>query len=124
MSDPDQPGEDFDEDVLGDEDYPPDRYLGAESDGVTAAEEEGGESFWHRDRATEPEAWEDRPADDRDELDELVAEDDEDVGLPDDEPDLVARDAGSDPTERESASDRVPPPAEDTALHLDDDEEE
>ncbi len=141
MSDPDQPGEDVDDDVLGDEDYPPDRPLGAESDGVTAVEEEGGESFYHRDRATEPEVWErddDRDADDRDELGgigELIG--DQDVGLPDDEPDLVASATGAgpgprdpddvfsgDPTIRDVATEHAPRPAEEAAVHLDEEEDE
>jgi len=137
MSDPDQPGEDFDDEVLGDEEYPPDRPLGVEADGITQVEEEGGESFYHRDLETEPEVWEEDDVDDEDEVGELIG--DAEVGEVDDEADLVAAAAGDDEdlgplapddgfsgdeTTRDVATERVPRPAEEAAVHLDEDDGE
>ena len=132
--DPDQSGEDFDDELLGDE-YPPDDPLAADDEGVTALEELGGESFAERDERTEPEVWE-RPGDDEqpDTVVELVGDD---AGVPDDEKDLVGERVGTeqddargplapddefsgDETTRDVATERVTPPAEDSAVHIDD----
>ena len=127
--DPDQPGEELDESTE-DIEYPPDRPLGSTDWGTTALEEESGEDFYHRDKRTEPEVWEQRPASpddpielvgDAGELDveeELVAdayEEDADIGplAPDDE-------VSGDPTTRDTVDDRVPPSAEESAIHVDD----
>ena len=125
--DPNQPGEELDESTDGIE-FPPDRPLGSTAWGTTALEEEAGEDFYHRDKRTEPEVWERRPPspDDPVELvgdageldieDELVAEavhDDADIGplAPDDE-------FSGDETTRDTVDDRVPPSAEESAIHL------
>jgi hypothetical protein len=132
--DPDQSGEDFDDELLGDE-YPPDNPLAVDDEGVTALEELGGESFAERDERTEPEVWE-PPGDDEqpDTVVELVGDD---AGVPDDEKDLVGERVGTeqddargplapddefsgDETTRDVATERVTPPAEDAAVHIDD----
>ena len=127
--DPDQPGEELDESTE-DIEYPPDRPLGSTDWGTTALEEEGGEDFYHRDKRTEPEVWEQRPTapddpielvGDAGELDveeELVAdayEEDAEIGplAPDDE-------FSGDATTRDTVDDRVPPSAEESAVHVDD----
>jgi hypothetical protein len=112
MTDPDQAGEELDESV-GDE-FPPDRAPRLDDDG-----------------GTEPEVWE-RAAEDDGGV-ELVG--DLDVGVVDDEDELVGdvvdedRDLGAlapddefsgDETTRDVASERVPTPAEDAAVHIDD----
>jgi hypothetical protein len=118
MSDPDQPGEELDE-AVGDEDYPPNRQWGRDD----------------LDARTEPEVWERDRADDEDVAEvELLADD---AGVPDEEDQLVAeaavndeRDAGpradddeftGDETTRDFATEHVPPPAEETAVHIDED---
>jgi len=112
MSDSDQPGEDFDTDVVGAE-YPPDESLGVD--------ELAGRPRPDRARL-EPEVWE-RPehsdADDRmvvlDEEGALVGEDG--FGpLADD--DLFS----GDETTRDYPGENLPSAAEDAAVHLDDDE--
>jgi hypothetical protein len=132
--DPDQSGEDFDDELLADE-FPPDDPLAADDEGVTGVEQLGGESFAERDERTEPEVWE-RPGDDAppDPVVELVGDD---AGVPDDEKDLVGERAGSeqddergplapddefsgDETTRDVATERVTAPAEDAAVHVDD----
>jgi hypothetical protein len=132
--DPDQTGEALDDEVLGGE-YPPDEPLGADDEGVTELEELGGESFAERDERTEPEVWE-RPAGDEgpDAGVELVGDD---AGVADDEADLVGERVGTeledeeeplapddefsgDETTRDVATERVTPPAEDVAVHVDD----
>ena len=130
-NDPDQPGEELDEAVEGIE-YPPDRPLGATDRGVTGVEQLGGESFDERDRRTEPEVWEQRPPRPEDSV-ALVG--DADVGAVDDESELVGeaveedRPPGplapddeftGDETTRDTVDDRVPPPAEESAVHLSD----
>jgi hypothetical protein len=133
MVDPDQPGEDFDDELLADE-FPPDEPLAAEDEGVTWAEELGGESFAERDERTEPEVWEE-PADQEDVSKPDVVLVGDDVGLPDTEEDLVGgpeiedEDRGplapddefsGDETTRDVAAERVAPPAEDAAVHIED----
>ncbi|HKA83380.1 MAG TPA: hypothetical protein VKD21_05940 [Acidimicrobiales bacterium] len=132
--DPDQTGEAFDDELLADE-YPPDEPLGADDEGVTELEELGGESFAERDERTEPEVWE-RPAgaEGQDPGVELVGDD---AGVADDEADLVGERVGTeegdeqgplapddefsgDETTRDVVTERVPPPAEDAAVHVDD----
>ena len=132
--DPDQTGEALDDELLGDE-YPPDEPLGADDEGVTELEELGGESFAERDERTEPAVGE-RPAGDEgsDAGVELVGDD---AGVADDEPDLVGERVGTeleaeeaplapddefsgDETTRDVATERVTPPAEDAAVHVDD----
>jgi hypothetical protein len=142
MVDQDQPGEDFDDELLPGE-YPPDEPLAAEDEGVTGVEQLGGESFIEREERTEPEVWEGREgregeAGARDDSGvELVADD---AGVPDDEKDLVAERAGSgaedeqqprspdddfsgDETTRDVATEGTTPAAEDAAVHLVDEEE-
>lgn len=134
MSDPDQPGEDFDDELLAGE-FPPDEPLAVEDEGVTELEELGGESFEERDARTRPEAWERDEAADEDDDDvegiELVGDD---AGLPDEEDELVGEavdDGGAGPlapddeftgdeTTRDVASERAPDAAEDAAVHIED----
>lgn len=133
-TDPDQAGEELDEAVEGIE-YPPDRPLGATDRGVTGVEQLGGESFDERDRRTEPEVWEQRPPRPDDSV-ELVG--DADVGAVDDEPELVGdaveedRERGplapddeftGDETTRDYPTERQARPAEETALHVEDDDD-
>lgn len=128
--DPDQPGEELDESAG--EDYPPDRPRGSTDWGTTALEEEAGEDFYHRDKRTEPEVWERRPTPPDDPV-ELVG----DAGEPDVEEELVAdayeedADLGplapddefsGDETTRDTVDDRVPRSAEESAIHVEDDE--
>jgi hypothetical protein len=135
MVDPDQRGEDFDDELLADE-FPPDEPLAVEDEGVTGVEQLGGESVAERDERTEPEVWERQP-DDTDEAGadagiELSADD---AGVPDTEKDLVGEradadddqgplapddDFSGDETTRDVATERVSPPAEDAAVHVDD----
>jgi hypothetical protein len=132
MTDPDQPGEDFDEELLeGGGDYPPDRPLGVDDDDEV-------ESVAEREARTEPDVWEERrPSDEDDEDDEepeveLVGDD---AGVPDEEDELVGEgvptgselgpldpddEFSGDETTRDVATELVPPPAEETAIHLDD----
>jgi hypothetical protein len=132
--DPDQSGEDFDDELLGGE-YPPEEPLAVDDEGVTGVEQLGGESFAGRDERTEPEAWE-RPvgAEGTDTGVELAGDD---AGVPDTEKDLVGERVGAagdddrgplapddefsgDETTRDVATERVTPPAEDAAVHVDD----
>ena len=132
--DPDQTGEALDDELLGDE-YPPDEPLGADDEGVTELEELGGESFAERDERTEPEVWERSAGEEgSDSGVELVGDD---AGVADDEADLVGERVGTEPedeegplapddefsgdeTTRDVATERVTPPAEDAAVHVDD----
>ena len=126
--DRDQSGE-----LLADE-YPPDDPLAVDDEGVTALEELGGESFAERDERTEPEVWEPGIDEQPDTGVELVGDD---AGVPDDEKDLVGERVGTqqddergplapddefsgDETTRDVATERVTPPAEDAAVHVDD----
>ncbi|HEY6415253.1 MAG TPA: hypothetical protein VIX41_03410 [Acidimicrobiales bacterium] len=132
--DPDQTGEDFDDELLAGE-FPPDDPLAVDDEGVTELEELGGESFAEREERTEPEVWE-RSGDD-DEGDAVVELVGDDAGVPDEEADLVGERVGTerddergplapddefsgDETTRDVATERVPPPAEDAAIHVDD----
>jgi hypothetical protein len=132
MSDPDQEiAETFDDELLSDE-YPPEEPLGVDEEGTTTLEELGGESVAERDERTEPEVWEQEtalPAESGPEI-----EGDADQGVVDDEEDLVApplfgEDLGAldpddefsgDETTRDVATERVPGPAENAAVRLDD----
>jgi hypothetical protein len=111
VSDPDQPGEDFDEDVVG-VDLPPDESLGVDE---LAGRPRRDEARW------EPETWERPDPSDADDRWVLLDEEgaptgDEDVGaLADD--DLFT----GDETTRDYPDENVPPAAEDTAVHLDED---
>ncbi len=114
-SDPDQPGEELDESV-GDE-YPPDR--------APRLDDTGGYV---------PEVWEDDEAPVDDEV-ELAG--DADVGAVDDESELVGVDVlddktgpldpsdefSGDETTRDYPTEREPRPAEETALHVEDDDD-
>jgi hypothetical protein len=132
--DPDQSGEDFDDELLGDE-FPPDEPLAVDDQGVTGVEELGGESFAERDERTEPDVWE-RP-DEAGQADAGVELVGDDAGVPDDEKDLVGERVGTeqdddrgalapddefsgDETTGDVATERVAPPAEDAAVHVDD----
>ena len=139
MSDPDQPGEDFDDELLAG-DYPPDEPLGVEEDGVTELEELGGESFAERDERTRPEEWEladetgPGPATGVDLIDDDVELSADDAGEPPDEG-LVGQPVGGledlgplapddefsgDETTRDVVTERTPPPAEVAAVHIED----
>lgn len=139
MSDPDQPGEDFDDELLAG-DYPPDEPLGVEEDGVTELEELGGESFAERDERTRPEEWEladetgPGPATGVDLIDDDVELGKDDAGEPPDEG-LVGQPVGGledlgplapddefsgDETTRDVVTERTPPPAEVAAVHIED----
>jgi hypothetical protein len=130
MTDPDQPGEDFDEELLeGGGDYPPDRPLGLDDDDADL------DSVAGREARTEPEVWEEgRPSDEDDEEPEVELVGD-DAGVPDEEDELVGEGAptgselgpldpddefSGDETTRDVATELVPPPAEETAIHVDD----
>ena len=114
MSDPDQPGEELDE-AVGDEEFPPTRPPQLDDDG-----------------GTEPEVWEREGTTDAEGV-ELAG--DPDVGVPDDEAELVGtsvddgRDTGplapddefsGDETTRDVATEGAPTPAEDDAVHIED----
>ena len=134
MVDPDQSGEDFDDELLADE-FPPDEPLAVEDEGITGVEQLGGESVAERDERTEPEVWERQAGDTgADAGTELSADA---AGVPDTEKDLVGERADSDAdddqgplapdddfsgdeTTRDVATERVSPPAEDAAVHVDD----
>jgi hypothetical protein len=127
MTDPDQPGEALDDEVIeGFDEYPPDEPLGLDDD--------SGESLAEREARTEPDVWEERrPSDEDDEEPEVELV--EDAGLPDAEDELVGegvptdREIGplapddefsGDETTRDVATEHVAPPAEEAAVHLDD----
>jgi hypothetical protein len=129
MTDPDQPGEDFDEELLeGGGDYPPDRPLGLDDDDEV-------DSVAEREARTEPDVWEERrPSDEDDEEPEVELVGD-DAGLPDEEDELVGEgvptgneigplapddEFSGDETTRDVATEHVAPPAEEVAIHLDD----
>lgn len=128
--DVDQEGEELDENLTSD--YPPDRPLGLYDEEATGLSAPGGDDGGDLDD-TEPEAWE--VADAPEGGDRPVLEGDLDVGLADDEKDLVAppleRDATGplseddevtgDETRRDYATEHVPPPAEEAAVRYDDD---
>jgi hypothetical protein len=113
MSDPDQRSEELDE-AVGDE-FPPDRPVRLDDDG-----------------GTEPDVWEEgaAPADEG-----VTLAGDADIGAADDEAELVGRLAGDrdhgplaaddeftgDETTRDVATERVPAPAEEAAVHIVDD---
>jgi hypothetical protein len=136
MSDSDQPGEDFDDDLLAGE-YPPDEPLVVKDEGVTEVEQLGGESFGKRDERTLPETW-DEAAGQADSNGPPGVEllDDADGGLPDDG-ELLGERAGppddlgplapddgfsGDETTRDVVTERIPQSAEDAAVHIDDEE--
>ncbi|HEX8804005.1 MAG TPA: hypothetical protein VF743_07420 [Acidimicrobiales bacterium] len=131
-TDPDQPGEAFDDDLLDGQEFPPDRPLAVDKPGVTEQEERAGETVEERDRHTEPEVWErplqaDTPPPVLEDLDDPAG----DAPTVDDEKDLVAPpvpqdDVGpladgdaftGDETTRDVANELVPPPAEEAAVH-------
>jgi hypothetical protein len=100
---------DYSGDAVGDDllDYPPDRYQGVNTVGVTAVEEDSGESFAERTWREEPE--DERPPPRRSDVGQLV--DPDDVGEYDDEEELVA--------EEETGEGLSP---EESAMHLEPDE--
>jgi len=95
---------DFNGDAVGDDlrDYPPDRFQGVNTVGVTAIEEDSGESFAERTWREEPE---DQPSPQHSDVGQLVDRDD--VGEWDDEEELVA--------DEEPGDGRSP---EEQAMHL------
>jgi hypothetical protein len=133
MADSDQQtAEGLDDEKLSDE-YPPDKPLAVEDQGVTGVEQLGGESVADRDDRTEPEVWEQAtppPA-----ATGPVLEGEPEPGAVDDEKDLVAppqpgEDPGSldpddeftgDETTRDVATERSPAAAEDAAVRVQDD---
>jgi len=98
---------DYSGDDVGDDlrNYPPDRYQGVNTVGVTAVEEDSGESFAERTWREEPEDYE-PPR--RSDVGQLV--DPDDVGELDDEEELVAE---------EEPGDGLSP--EEAAMHLEED---
>ena len=97
MSDPQDTAEAFDSDVIDDDDdyagddlpsFPPDRPLGVNTVGVTAVEEDAGESFAERTLRELPEDLPDIDADD--ELLEVGQLVDPSATTFDDEPELIA----------------------------------
>lgn len=131
MTDPDQDiAEALDEDELSEE-FPPEQPLAAQDQGVTGLEQLGGESVADRDARTEPDVWERRQAPSER---GPVLEGDPEPGAVDEEKDLVAPpvphdesgvlspDDGfsGDETTRDFAAERVPSPAEEAAVRLDD----
>jgi hypothetical protein len=127
MSDIDQSGEELDENLTSE--YPPERPTAVFDEGVTGLEQLGGESVAERDARIEPEVWERSATDDPG---GPVLEGDADVGVVDDEADLVGTagelvDRGSlsdddqvtgDETTRDYGTERVPLDAEDAAVHI------
>jgi hypothetical protein len=111
MSDPDQPGEDFDSDVVG-VDNPPDESLGVDELAGRSRSDEA---------RREPEVWE-RP-DPSDADDRVVVLDDEGAPTGDVDVGPLAPDDlfTGDETTRDYPGERVPPPAEDAAIHIDED---
>ena len=101
--------DDFTGDQVGEDlpDYPPDRPYGVNTVGVTAVEEDAGESFAER---TYREVPEDQPRADRSEVGQLVEPDASDW---DDEEELIA--------EEEPGDGRSP---EEAAMHLEPEDEE
>jgi hypothetical protein len=128
ISDDDR-SEALDTDKLSDE-YRPDVLLASDDYGVTGAEQRYDEPLDERVRREQPEASEPDAADGRSER--VVQPVDQ--GGPDEEEDLVAvavedpdvRDrppddeVSGDETTRDVATERVPPPAEEVALHVED----
>jgi hypothetical protein len=118
-----------DTDKLSDE-YPPDELLASDDYGVTGAEQRYDEPLDERVRREQPEATEPDAADGRSER--VVQPVDQDG--PDEEEDLVAAaiedpdvrdrppddEVTGDETTRDAATERVPPPAEEVALHIED----
>ena len=125
MADAQDRAEVLDDDVLGDE-FPPDEPLAVDDYGVTGGESRHPEPLDERVRRDEP----DVPARDRDAAPLVQPVVDEDEAVYDGEKDLVAdavidadAEAPGSRTVNETAlaADRVPPPAEEVAMHLDDD---
>jgi hypothetical protein len=100
---------DYSGDAVGDDllDYPPDRYQGVNTVGVTAVEEDSGESFAERTWREEPEGY--RPPQHSD-VGQLVDPDD-DLAEWDDDEELVAE---------EEPGEGLSP--EESAMHLEPDE--
>jgi hypothetical protein len=98
---------DYTGDAVGEDlrDYPPDRYQGVNTVGVTAVEEDSGESFAERTWREEPEDYRPPPHSD---VGQLV--DPDDLGELDDEEELVAE---------EESGDGLSP--EEAAMHLEED---
>ena len=122
----------LDDDELSGE-YPPERPLGVDDEGVTGLEQLGGESVAGRDDRTEPEVWERDRAPASETGPQLEGE--PEPGTVDDEKDLVAPpypqedhgpldegdDFTGDETTRDVATERSPEAAEDAAVRIDDD---
>lgn len=127
MSDPEQPGEGFDEELL-EEEYPPEQPMAVDDQGITGAEQLGGESVADREERTEPEVWQRRQdarrAGRSTVTEEAAQPSDEDIEVmipveeetrtdplaPDDE-------ATGDETTRGYATEGQPEPAEEAAVH-------
>jgi hypothetical protein len=127
ISDDDR-SEAVDTDKLSDE-YPPDELLASDDYGVTGAEQRFDEPLDERVRRERPEASGPDAADARSERvvqpvdqggpdeEDLVAEAVEDPDVRDRPPD---DEVTGDETTRDVATERVPPPAEEVALHVED----
>lgn len=140
MSDPDdtadlddreQPAEDLDEERLHD-DFPPEEPLAADDRGITGVEELGGESMAEREERREPETWERRPEEDSPGSATVVEEVGEPAGPVTKEGTMpVEEETPTDPlppddeltgdeTTRDVAPERDPEPAEEAAVHPED----
>jgi hypothetical protein len=129
--DVDQEGEELDENLTPE--YPPDRPLGLYDEEATGLSAPGGDDGTDLDD-TEPDVWE-RPEDEEAGEEPPVLEGESDVDAIDDEKDLVATpleqeqvgplseddQVTGDETRRDVATERVPRPAEEDAVRLDED---
>ncbi len=108
MSDPQDRAEALDQDQVGAGHFPPDEPLGADEDEVTPRGERTNESFAERDERHEPDVIE---------ADEPVIQpyQDADADVLDAEKDAVAE---AEIDARDPEADSAPPPAEETALHV------
>ena len=113
MSDSDQPGEDFDTDIVGAE-YPPDAPLGVD--------ELAGRPRSERARL-EPEAWERPERSDADDRTVVLDEDGAPVGEDDFGPLADDDQFTGDETTRDYPGEQLPTAAEDAAVHVDEDED-
>jgi len=113
MSDSDQPGEDFDTDIVGAE-YPPDESLGVD--------ELAGRPRSERARL-EPEVWERPDRSDADDRTVVLNEDGAPVGEDDFGPLADDDQFTGDETTRDYPGEQLPPAAEEVAVHRDEDED-
>src|SRR5215207_8947546 len=127
ISDDDR-SEAVDTDKLSDE-YPPDELLASDDYGVTGAEQRYDEPLDERVRREQPEATEPDAAGGRSErvvqpVDQDGPDEEDPVAAAIEDPDVRDRppddEVTGDETTRDVATERVPPPAEEVALHVED----